>query len=198
MAMVTRKGGHASCSRRWCGLLIVWALVGALPSGRLSAVALTEYEVKAGFLYHFGWFVEWPDLEASGREEPFIIGVLGANPFGTMLDDIMHGKTIHDRPVVVKYYQREEEASASHILFISAPEAWRLPTILKILEGKHVLTVSDMARFNELGGMIALRVVGQKVHFDINMDAAERQQLKLSSQLLKLAKVIYSTQHKGN
>jgi hypothetical protein len=190
MALVTR-GRRTDRRGRWLLLLLAWVLVSALPAGSRAAVALTEYEAKAGFLYHVGWFVEWPAATAQGRASTFIIGVLGTNPFGGVLDDVMRGKTIHERPVMIKYYQRVEEAVSSHVLFISASENTRVPAILAVLERTPVLTVSDLEGFTERGGMVALRLVDRKVHFDINMDATERVGLKLSSQLLRLAKVIH-------
>jgi hypothetical protein len=173
--------------------LLAWILVSALANAPLATAALTEYEVKAGFLYHFGWFVEWPDTTDQGRAPVFTIGVLGAHPFRGVLDDVMRGKRIGERPVVIQYHQRVEEALSSHILFISASEEAWLPAILSRLGAASVLTVSDMEHFTERGGMIALRLVGQKVRFDVNRDATERAGLKLSSQLLRLARVIYST-----
>jgi hypothetical protein len=190
MALVTRSR-RVDCRGRWLRLLLAWTLVSGLPNGRLTAAALTEYEVKAGFLYHFGWFVAWPDTTAQERAPAFTIGVLGAHPFGGVLDDIMRGKRIGERPVVIQYYQRVEDAVSSHILFISASEEASLPAILSGLGEASVLTVSDMEHFTERGGMISLRLVGQKVRFDINLDATERAGLKLSSQLLRLARVIY-------
>jgi hypothetical protein len=174
--------------------LLAGILVIGLPNGSLTAAALTEYEAKAGFLYHVGWFVEWPDTTVQGRAPVFTIGVLGAHPFGGALDDILRGKRIGERPVVIQYYQRVEEALSSHILFISASEEAWLPAILSRLGEASVLTVSDMEHFTERGGMIALQLVGQKVRFDVNRDATERAGLKLSSQLLRLARAIYSTQ----
>lgn len=190
MALVTRRGVHER-GVRWFWLLMAWILISSLPARPLAA-ALTEYEVKAGFLYHFGWFVDWPAAMVQGREHAFIIGVLGASPFGDVLDAVMQGKAIRERPVVIQYYQQAEEALSCHILFISAAEEPRLPAILAVLEGVSVLTVSDMERFAERGGMIALRIVDRKVHFDINVAATERAGLKLSSQLLRLAKVIHN------
>ncbi len=192
MALVTRSR-RTDRRRRWLSLLLAWTLVSGLPAGSLAA-ALTEYEVKAGFLYHVGWFVEWPATTVQDRAPTFIIGVFGTHPFGGVLDDVMRGKTIRERPVVIKYYQRVEEAVSSHVLFIGASEEPRLPAILAVLERTPVLTVSDLERFTERGGMIALRLVDRKVHFDINMDATERAGLKLSSQLLRLAKVVQGAQ----
>jgi hypothetical protein len=192
MALVTRSGRN-DYRGRWCRLLLAWTLVSSLMAGHLAAAVLTEYEVKAGFLYHFGLFVEWPATSAQDRARTFIVGVLGAHPFGGVLDDVMRGKTIRERPVVIQYSQRLEEVVSSHLLFISASEEPRLPALLAVLGGASVLTVSDMERFTERGGMIGLRLVDRKVHFDINVDATERAGLKLSSQLLRLAKVIHGT-----
>jgi hypothetical protein len=196
MAMVTRRGSNDR-RVRWLGLLMAWMIISGLPAVHLAAAALAEYEAKAGFLYHYGWFVTWPATTVQGRDYPFIIGVLGANPFGSVLDEVMRGKTIREHPVVIKYYRRIEDAVSSHILFISASEEPRLPFILQVLDGASVLTVSDLERFTERGGMIALRIMDKKVHFDINVEATERVGLKMSSQLLKLAKVIHGTLRGG-
>lgn len=193
MALVTRSR-RANRRGQWLRLLLAWTLISGLPAGSLAAVALTEYEVKAEFLYHAGWFVEWPATTVQASAPTFIIGVLGTNPFGGVLHNIMGGKTVHERPVVIKHYQRVEEAVSSHVLFISASEEPRLPAILAALSRRSVLTVSDMERFTERGGMIVLRLVDQKVHFEINLDATESVGLKLGSQLLRLAKVIHGSQ----
>jgi hypothetical protein len=192
MALVIR-GRRNNRHEGWLRLLLAWLLVSGLASGPRAAAILTEYEVKAGFLYRFGWFVEWPATAVQRQSHVFIIGVLGANPFGDLLDEIMQGKTVRERSVVVQYYQQAEDVVDSHVLFISAAEEPRLPAILAGLGQTPVLTVSDMARFTERGGMIELRLVDRKVHFDVNVDATERAGLKLSSQLLRLAKVIHGT-----
>ena len=196
MAVVMRD--HNDRVRRGLALLVAWTLASGLPAVHTAAAALSEYEAKAGFLYHFGQFVEWPATAVNGHDHPFIIGVLGADPFGSVLDEMIEGKTIHARPVVVKRFWRIEDAASSHILFISASEEYRLPYILAILGRASVLTVSELERFAEQGGMIALRMVGRKVRFDINIDATARVGLKMSSQLLKLARVIRGTLHPGD
>jgi hypothetical protein len=189
MALVTRRGVHDR-GVRWLWLLMAWSLISSFPARLLAAP--TEYEVKAGFLYHFGWFVDWPAATVQGRAHTFIIGVLGASPFDDVLDAVMQSKVIRERPVVIQYYQQAKEALSCHILFISAAEEPRLPAILAVLEGASILTVSDMERFAERGGMIALRLVDRKVHFDINVAATEHADLQLSSQLLRLAKIIHN------
>jgi hypothetical protein len=178
-------------------LLVAWNLARGLPVVPTAAAALSEYEAKAGFLYHFGQFVAWPAMAINGHDHPFIIGVLGADPFGNVLDEMIEGKTLHERPVIVKRFWRIEDATSSHILFISASEEYRLSYILESLDRVSVLTVSELERFTEYGGMIALKMVGRKVRFDINVAATTRVGLKMSSQLLKLARVVRGTLRSG-
>lgn len=173
--------------------LVAWAIAGVLLEAPAQTRALTEYEAKAGFLYHFGAFVDWPATAFTNTDGAFIVGVLGADPFGGVLDEVMGGKAIRKKPVRVQRFARVEDAVSSHILFVSASEAPRLPAILATLDRTNVLTVSELERFAERGGMIALRMVDKKVRFDINVDAAKRAGLKLSSQLLTLARVVHGT-----
>jgi YfiR/HmsC-like len=176
---------------RLLALLVAWACAGGRLAAQVQTQALTEYEAKAGFLYHFGGFVDWPARAFTGTGNAFIIGVLGADPFGDVLDEVMQGKMIHNKPVIVKRFVSIEDAVFSHILFVSSSETSRLPSILEALDGASILTVSELDRFAERGGMIALNMVGKKMRFDINMNAAKRAKLKLSSQLLKLARVVH-------
>lgn len=196
MALVTRTGSR-SPRVLWLGLLLAWAIAITLPAGHVRGAALTEDEAKIGALYHFGWYVDWPATAVQKRDPTFIIGVLGTDPFSGGLDEIMKGKTIRERPVVVKYFRRVEDARSSHILFISVSEEPRWPALLEALAGASVLTVSDLDRFTERGGMIALQVVDRKVYFDINVDAMGHVGLKMSSQLLKLARAVHGTPQKG-
>ena len=102
-----------------------------------------EYDLKAAFLFNFAQFVEWP-AEAFGEgRAPIVIGILGSDPFGRSLDDIVAGETIRSRPLVVRRYQSIEQADTCHILFISSSEAGQLEHVLKTLGRRSVLTVGD-------------------------------------------------------
>jgi hypothetical protein len=148
-----------------------------------------EYQVKAAFIYNFAKFVAWP-ADGLGGEGPFIIGVVGQDPFGSDLDEVVSGKRIRNRQVVVKRFSRIEEAIHSQILFISGSEGERLGRTLKQLGRSPILTVSDIARFAGRGGMVQLEMDQGRVHFAVNMAAFERAGLKPSSQLLKLARIV--------
>jgi hypothetical protein len=164
-----------------------------LPLGALEPADSSrpsEYEVKAAYLFHFGKFVKWPDDEPLGST--FVIGVLGQDPFGEVLDKTLSGKTILDKKVEVKRFETVGAASKAQILFVSSSEKSRLAEIVKALEGASVLTVGESDGFAERGGMIALKLRSDVVCFDINLDQVERARLKMSSQLIRLAKQVIS------
>ena len=169
-------------------ILVLVTLAWTAPRPHAAATGPAEYEVKAAFLYNFARFVEWPD--APGGEGPFIITVLGRDPFGTALDDTLRGKTIGQRRIAVRRVSRPDEVGASRIVFISDSEKDRLPAILETLASTPVLTVGEMDQFAERGGTIRFRVEQDRIRLDINVSAAERSRLRISSQLLKLARIV--------
>jgi hypothetical protein len=161
-----------------------------LGSGGATAPAPTEYEVKAAFLYNFAKYVEWPSAPAA--DAPFVICVLGQDPFGGLLDQTLSGKSIRERPLEVRRCAGVEEAAQAQIVFVGTSERADLPRILQALHGRPVLTVGEMDRFAERGGMVGFRVQGELVRFDINADQVAKAGLRMSSQLLKLARIVRS------
>jgi hypothetical protein len=156
-----------------------------------AATPPTEYEVKAVYLYNLARFIEWPAETPAPAGDQVVIGVIGDDPFGPLLDEIVRDKAVpEDQRLMVRRFTSLEEVVNADILFISSSEAERLPQILKALEGSSILTVGEMDRFAERGGMIALKLEDKKVRFDINLEAARRARLKLSSHLLKLARIV--------
>jgi YfiR/HmsC-like len=177
------------------------ALVGPLTSGTLALVLSlltaaapaapesprpTEYEVKAAFLYNFAKFVKWPEGNSLGPT--FVVAVIGEDPFGDVLDRTFAGKTIQGRKTEVRRIPTATPPGDVQILFIGSSERGHLAQILKELEGGSALTVADMDGFTERGGMIAFRLKSDVVNFDINLDQVERARLKMSSQLIRLAR----------
>lgn len=183
-----RRWGFGSLSRSARLLALgVWLLsCGALPGQTHSAEA-QEYQVKAAFLYNFAKFVDWSG-EPGGSGAPLVIAVFGKDPFGPTLENVVWGKTVNGRPLLIRRTSRVEELFPCHILFISSSEKRRLGEILQALGRASVLTVSDMEEFLQLGGMVRFLVEDNKVRFGINLEAARRTGLKISSKLLSLAK----------
>ncbi len=167
------------------------ALVACANPFRLRAESPpTEYEVKAAYLYQFGKFVEWPEGAAGRAADPFAICVLGADPFESVLDETISGRSVQGKKAVAKRLANPNEAANCNILFISSSEQNHLAEILNIVHGKSILTVGDVNTFCPRGGMICFQMEQQKVRFAINVPALEQANLKVSSQLLKVARLI--------
>lgn len=169
------------------GLVLVAACLGMAVTGLAieSNEQSLEYAVKGAFLYKFGAFAEWPPAAFAAPDAPLVIGIIGDDPFGAKLDQIVYGRTIDGRPIVVWRAQSIEKAQGAHILFISQSERNRLESILSSLQGKHVLTVAD---FEYPSATINFVIDSNKVRFNVNLDQAERNGVKLSSKLLSVAK----------
>ena len=179
-------------------LLALWVAAGGGLVAGAESPAPTQHQVQAAFLFNFAKFVTWPDDAFQRSGDSLIIGVLGEDPFGAVLDEVIRDKTVMGRKLAVKRFVRIQDAANSHILFLSSSEESDLPQMMKVLEKTAVLTVSDMERFAERGGMIAFTVEDQKVRFNVNVDAVERAGLKVGSQLLKLARIVSYKPQAGN
>jgi hypothetical protein len=166
-------------------LSLVWLLT--VGGGRAQESPPTEHQLKAAFLLNFAKFVEWPPAAFAETGSPILLGILGENPFGDAVEQTIRGKTINNRPLMVKQFRLAAEATNCHILFIGASEKARLPETLAALRGTSVLTVGEMDRFTETGGMINFVRQGNKIRFQINEVAAKSVGLKISSKLLSLA-----------
>ena len=157
----------------------------------LDAQFAGEYELKAAFLYKFASFVEWPDAASNG---PPCIAVLGQDPFGPALDEVVKGKSYHGRNFEIRRFKAGQESHNCQILFIGASEHKRLSAVLDRLQGAAVLTVGDFPGFCESGGMVNLGLADNKVRLEINVEAAEKAGLHLSSRLLSLARIVRAAQ----
>jgi hypothetical protein len=165
------------------------AIAAAFFAGALHAqVVAAEYQVKAAFLGNFPKFVEWPSLQPGGRS-PLVIGIVGDDPFGPMLSSVISGATSDEHPLVLTRLRWNDRLDGCHILFVSASEIQHLPQILS--EAPNALTVGDFNSFARRGGMIEMRMVGNRVRFDINLGAARRAGIRISSKLLGLAINVY-------
>ena len=184
-----RHSVRGSLKGRACALLltVVILAVTCWPA-REAAAASSEYQVKAAFLYNFMKFVEWP---ADGLSNTGILtlGILGKDPFGDALDEV-RDKTAKGRRVVVNHLRGLDEAKDCDLLFVCASEKGRLPQIIRGVQNLRILTVADQEGFCQSGGMINLVFVKNRVGFEVNVAAATRARLRVSSQLLRLARLV--------
>ena len=154
-----------------------------------AAAAPSEYQVKAVFLFNFTQFVEWPAESFPGPDAPFVIGVLGKDPFGSQLDEVVRGESVNKRPLVVERYRTVDEIHHCNILFIGSSELGSLPQILMALKGRSILTVSDDAAA-ERGVMIRLVTESNRIRLRIDVSAARAGNLTISSKLLRPAEIV--------
>jgi hypothetical protein len=152
----------------------------------------SEYEIKAAFLYNFAKFVEWPVHSNQASQDSVVVGILGQDPFGFLIEKIIGDKTVGGRIIIIERYGSMEQISNCHLLFISESESAHLNNTLTILHGRHILTVSDSENFARNGGMIQMYMEKNRIRFIVNIDAINLAGLKLSSKLLNLADVIRS------
>lgn len=161
-----------------------------VPKDLRSQEPFSEYQVKAAYLFNFLKFVEWPEGAFGDPLAPIVIGVVGDDPFGNALPQVVAGKTVQGRDLVVHAFHSGENVRSAHILFISASEKKRAPMILSGLRGSPVLTVADLDGFLDEGGMIQFVNENDRVRFAINLTATSQARLKMSAKLLSLAKIV--------
>jgi len=170
--------------------LLVFAMVVSealilAPAGNAQRNKPEEYQVKAVYLFNFGKFIEWPTN--GNKPEAFTICVLGRDPFGPVLDATIAGEAIDNQKFTAKRIENSRNAMECQILFVSSSESGHAKDILTALHDSAILTVSDMPEFANNGGMIQFVMLDNKVRFEVNLAAAEKAGLTMSSQLLKVA-----------
>lgn len=170
-----------------CALAITSVLGVVRPA---YADAALEYRIKSAFLYNFAKFVSWPDSAFVSDRQPLRICVVGRNPFNGGLAKALAGRTAQGHPVELAEPRLISDAVKCHVVFIPESEDERVAQILQTLSGRSVLTVGESAGFQAAGGMIRLLLENKKVRFDVNLAQAESAALRVSSQLLKLAREV--------
>jgi hypothetical protein len=174
---------------------LILVIVACIVAGNApSAEAPREYQIKAAFLHNFAKFVEWPPDPRTNARDPILLCIAGNDPFGKTLDQTILGKTANGHPFVIQRFRREKDARGCQILFTSSSDPTYIRSLLAVLKGSSVLTVGETEGFLRLGGIINFTLEKNKVRFEINVDAAERERLKISSKLLRVAKVVRDEQ----
>ena len=167
------------------GLLALLAvLLPAAFAAPAPAIHASQSDVEAAYLYNFGKFVHWPNQK---QLQAMNICILGHDPFGASLDRIVAGERIDGLPLAVIRLKGPAEIKSCAMLFIDRSEAPHLAQDLAALDDAPVMTVSDMPGFVEHGGMIQFVLEEDRIRFKVNLAAADKSGLILSSQLLKVA-----------
>lgn len=193
MAVLNPARGHPGREVKqrawvWWRLFALW--LAAVPGLLAQPATPKEYQVKAAFLFNFAQFVEWPTNAFSTPQTSLVIGLLGEDPFGAVLDEMVRGEMVKGHPLVVQRYRRLEEINACHILFISSSERRQMGEILAKLKDRSLLTVGEWDGFAQQGGMIRFVTEKNKIRFRVNLDATKNANLTISSKLLKAAEIV--------
>lgn len=178
---------------RSASLVTVWLLMvlslGAPFTSKAAEEQTLEHQVKAAFLLNFTKFVDWPDAAFADQRSPIAICVLGEDPFGSALDQIVEGEVVEGRRVVVRRIKEAPAAKQCQVLFLSAS----IKDVSAVLDSLSpgVLTVGEERdNFLRQGGVISFFIENRHVRFDISQSAAENAGLKLSSRLLRVARSV--------
>lgn len=153
----------------------------------VSSAVASEERVKAAYLYKFLNYVDWPPAAFARTETPYFIGVLNAEDVAGDLDALVVGRTVNNRPVVVKRIGSTDPVIGIHMLFIGKAERSRQATILRQLQSQPVLVVTEGDTPAGHGGMINFRLADDRVRFDVAIDSIEKAGLKLDSRMLAVA-----------
>ncbi len=166
-------------------LILTMVLIPALGFGESSL----DYKIKAGFIYRFILFSEWPASAFTKNPDTFTIGIVGDNPFEDFLNQVIN-QQVDGRKLVISYLSAQpsqEKLSACQVLFIPSSLAGQEKQILKKVKGFPVLTISDMEGFLEKGGMISFFSRRNKIRFSVHRTHADRVGINFRGQMLKMA-----------
>jgi len=168
-------------------LSIALVLTVRLIAGPRQAGPPDEYQVKAAFLYNFAKFVEWRPEAFENPGDSLVVCVLGEDPFGRALDDVVEGKKIEGRALAVRRISDAHKVRGCRMLFVSASEPKSVVSVLATINEPGILTVGESDSPASAGMIINFILEGGKIRFAINTAAAEREKLRFSSRLLSLA-----------
>ena len=164
-------------------------LCAAAACSALAAPAPNEYALKSVFLYNFCRFIDWPDAAFAGPNDPIVIGVLGDDPFGSLLDEAVQGESFRGRQIRIDHYRNVRDIGRCHLLFVAISETPRLNEILSAVAGRSIVTVGETEAFIERGGMIGLVADRNRVRLLVNPDTLRAARLDVSSKLLRVAEI---------
>ncbi|MCB1777336.1 MAG: YfiR family protein [Candidatus Competibacteraceae bacterium] len=169
---------------------LVFSLIALLfQTVSIRADSSTEYGVKAGFVYNFAKFVEWPDRVFAFTAAPLRLCILGQSPLDGKLE-LLAQRQAQGHPIEITENPLAQDWPNCQMLYLGADQASQLSALQATLAQAPVLTISDIPDFTEKGGMIELYIEEGRVRFAINLAIAQQADLKLSAQMLRMAKIV--------
>ena len=170
-------------------LAALFLLLLRAPGACAAARATSEYDLKAAFLFHFAHFVQWP-ADLLPASTPFTIGILGDDPFGKSLDEMVVNEMVDGHKLLVRRFQNVDQVDSCHILFIDPSESGRMDEILAQLKGRSILTVGETKDFALRSGVIGFVLSDKRLRLAVNLAAANAARLTISSKLLRQSQIV--------
>jgi hypothetical protein len=170
--------------------LIFMAVLLISQQARTEDAASTSSRVRSAFVLNFIQFTDWPDSSFKSPDDPIVIGVIDPDPLEGTLAAAIEGKTVKARKLVIRHLAYPGSVAGCHVLYVGTPYEAKAAEMLKSIAKENTLTIGDPANFTDAGGIIRFYLEDKKYRFEINMAAAGRAHLQLSSKLLKLASIV--------
>jgi hypothetical protein len=150
----------------------------------------SEHEIKAAFLLNFARYTEWPQKAFESDDAPFTLAVVGRDPFGADLDSMLKDKRVAGRPIRVVRFEKAADVRPCHLVFVAGSERDSLSAVVDAVKDRPSLVVGETDGFVGRGGAVNFYLEGDKVRFEVGPDVVERHGLKMSSKLLRLARIV--------
>jgi hypothetical protein len=189
-----KRSGTAHNERRMPNLIVLLLsafMLAAVTCDRAAGAPDDgEYAVKAAFVYNFAKYVEWPADAFPKPDSPFVIGIVGKDPFDGALDRTIQGKNVNGHAFVIRRLGFDQDMAQCEIIFVSSSERDKVGRLPGTLKNAPVLAVGESAGFASHGGHIGFFSEQGRIRFEINPEAAKRARLNISSKLLALARIV--------
>jgi hypothetical protein len=188
--MQNRRTQFAHWLRRQVGIRLLLCATFLVVPAPAQHDDSAEYRLKLAFLFHLAQFVDWPQEVFRNPDEPLTICVAGQDPFQGEIERGLRGRTVQGRAVRTRKWNPDDDPRPCQMMFVRAAEKRTTGAILASLKGSNILTVGESKGFAELGGIVNLTLQENRLHFEVNLDAANLTRLRLSAKLLALARII--------
>lgn len=170
--------------------VLAWLAALPLATGTsfLISAAHSADEIESAMLYNFVKFVEWPAGALGGTGAPVTVCVMGG-AMVPVLEAALRNKAVDGHPIGVRRLDASQDPRSCQILYVRVSDRKEAAKILQAARLAPILTIGERAQFSRQGGVIAFIRDGRRIRFEINLDAAERAGLQISSKLLQLAAI---------
>lgn len=148
-----------------------------------------EHQIKAAFIANFVKYIDWRELPNDSSN--FVVGVYGAEGFGHDLDDAVAGKTVGRHPIVIQQLHEDSEVRNCRLIVSGASAEERIAKLIKLCNASGAVLVGEGPEFARRGGTIGLDLVSDRIRFDVNLEAARKSNVSVSSRLLSFARNVY-------